>query len=243
MGQNSENADTAKPGLWSGLDFKRGFLTATVSIAIANVIALAIGFLAKSLQDAIDTPLFNRIDEAGTNGFTDVLATVTKMGNVPQTQLLAAVSAVALAGWFAVRETRWWMPLVVLPTAWIGARGFQMIQAKIVDRDREVIALIGTEVGSYPSGGVMRIILVTGVAGYLIVHYVGTTRRTMQLMFAGVALIGVVEGFARTRLNQHWFTDVVGGAIFGGLFLMVAIATIRAFDPDPHHTHVGGERN
>ncbi len=86
----------------------------------------------------------------------------------------------------------------------------------------------------------MRIILVTGVAAYLIVHYVRTTRRTTQLMFAGVALIGLVEAVARTRLNQHWFTDVIGGAIFGAMFLLVAIATIRAFDPDPRsHLSVG----
>lgn len=237
----------AQPGsetgkLWSGLDVKGGFVTATVGLAIANAIALALGFLAKSLQDSVDTPLYERIDRAGTNGLTDVLSTVTKMGNVPQTQVLTAIAAVGLALWFAQRGTRWWMPLVVLPTAWIGARGFQMIQAKIVGRDREVLALIGTEIGSYPSGGVMRIILVTGVAAYLVIHYVRTSRRTAQLMFAGVALVGLVEAFARTRLNQHWVTDVVGGVIFGVMFLLVAITTIRAFDPDPHHTYTGGER-
>lgn len=237
-----EQPATRAAGPWSGLDVRRGFFTATAGLAIANVIALALGFLAKSLQNSVDTPLFERIDRAGTNGLTDLLATVTKMGNVPQTQALTAIAAVGLALWFAQRGTRWWMPLVVLPTAWIGARGFQMIQAKIVDRDREVLALIGTEIGSYPSGGVMRIILVTGVAAYLIVHYLRTSRRTTQLMFVGVALAGLVESLARTRLNQHWFTDVVGGAIFGVLFLMVAITTIRAFDPDPHHTYTGGER-
>lgn len=41
------------------------------------------------------------------------------------------------------------------------------------------------------------------------------------------------------RLNQHWFTDVVGGVILGVMFLLVAIATIRAFDPDPRQTDVG----
>ena len=226
----------------SGLDFKRGFLTATAGIATANAIGLILGFLAKSLQSSVDTPLFDRIETAGTNDFTDVLTTVTKMGNVNQTLVLTAVAAVVLALWFARLETRWFMPLIALPTAWLGVRGFQMIQAKIVDRDRGATALIGTEIGRYPSGGVARIILVAGLVAFLIVRYRRCSRWAAAWMFSGVAVLGLVESFARTRLNQHWFTDVVGGAIFGVLFLLVAITTIRAFDPDPHHAYTGGER-
>ena len=198
-----------------------------------TVVSLGVGFLAKSLSTSVDQPVFARIARAGTNQWTDVLTTLTKMGNVPQTQRLVVVLAVGLAIWLWRRGQRWWMPLVVLPSTWIVSRVCQFGLAKIVDRNRDAISLIGDHVGAFPSGGVMRIISVTGTAVFLASYYGRWSRRAQVWGYAGVAVLGLAEAYFRGRLNQHWLTDVIGGMIVGWLFVAAIAATVRAFDPSP----------
>jgi len=217
----------------AGLHWRAGFLTAVVWLGGVTIVSIAIGFLAKSLTGPVDKPFFARIARAGTNGWTDVLTTLTKMGNVAQTQKLTAVLAVGLAIWLWRRGQRWWMPLVVLPATWVVSRAMQFGLAKIVGRDRDAISLIGTHVGAFPSGGVMRIVTITGTAVFLAAYYGRWSRRARLWGFAGVVVLGLAEAYFRGRLNQHWLTDVISGLIVGGIFVAAVAATVRAFDPSP----------
>ncbi len=224
---------SAERGLFEGLQWRRGLTTAAVTVAAVNAVGLLIGLLAESLQGAIDEPMFDRINRAGNTAWTDKVETITKMGNVPQTQVYTVVFALVLAAVFAAKGWRWWIPLFVCPMAWITEKLSQSFLAKVIDRDQDLISLIGTPIGNFPSGGCARLIVVTGTAAFLIVHYARTTRRTTTLLFAGVAVLGFIEAYARARLNQHWVTDIAGGVIFGWLLLGAVILTLRAFDPDP----------
>lgn len=220
-------------GLFAGIRVKAGVRVAFVALPVAVGGSILVGFVAKALQGPVDDPVFDSIERASTNGWTDLLETFTTMGNVPQTQRLAVVLAALLAAWFALRGWRWWMPLLVLPAAWIVSRLAQLGMAAIVDREREVLSLIGTEIGAFPSGGVARIVIVTGTAAFLVVHYARPGRAVVRGMVVVVALLGLAEGYFRTRLNQHWFTDVVGGEVYGWLMLWAVVVTLRAFDPEP----------
>ena len=92
---------------------------------------------------------------------------------------------------------------------------------------------MGTPIGAFPSGGCARIILISGTAVVLLVHY-GRLSRRPTLWLLGIPLVlGLAEAYFRTRLNQHWFTDVVAGVLYGWLMLAALWATLRAFDPDP----------
>jgi membrane-associated phospholipid phosphatase len=217
----------------AGLRWRNGFVTGVVTVAVANAVAIAVGFVAKALQGPVDEPIFERIDRAGTNDWTDVLETLTQMGNVRQTQVLGAVLALAFVAWFAVRGWRWWIPLFLFPIAWWLARLCQLTIAAIVDRDRDLISLVGTPIGAFPSGGCARIVLISGIAVLLASHYGGLSRRTTQWLCGIPLLLGLAEAYFRTRLNQHWFTDVVAGVLYGGLMLAATVMTLRAFDPDP----------
>ncbi|MGG5259513.1 phosphatase PAP2 family protein [Phycicoccus avicenniae] len=223
----------------AGLRWLAGLRTAAVWLAGVTVLSILVGFVAKSLTTLVDEPVFAAIDRAGTNGWTDVLSTLTKMGNVWQTQRLAAVLAIVLAVWLWRRGQRWWMPLVVLPLTWIVSRVMQFGVAAIVDRDRDAISLLGTNVGAFPSGGVMRIITVTGAAVFIASYYGGWSRGRQRAGYAVVFLLGVAEAYFRGRLNQHWLTDIIGGIIVGWAFLAAVFATVRAFDPGPHATADG----
>ncbi len=223
----------------SGLRWRTGFTTGVITVTTVNAVALAIGFLARALQGPVDEPIFERIDGAGTTDWTDVLEILTQMGNVPETQQLGAVLAVLLGIGFAVKGWRWWIPLLLFPVAWWLARLGQLAIAAIVDRDRDLVSLVGTPIGAFPSGGCARIILISGTAVVLLVHY-GRLSRRPTLWLLGIPLVlGLAEAYFRTRLNQHWFTDVVAGVLYGWLMLAALWATLRAFDPDPAGSGVG----
>lgn len=223
------SADVARqPNRWVA-----GASTAAVGLAVANAVALLTGFLAKSLHNVIDVPLYDRVNDAGTNSLTDVLLTVTKMGNGRQTQVVAAVGGVGLAVWFARRGWKWLLPLIAMPAAWIVARAFQLVLARIVDREQGVMTLANGEIGGYPSGGVTRVVLIFGLIAFFVVRYAGLAELPARALYACVAMLGLIEAFARFRLNQHWFTDIVGGAIFGTLLLLAAAAIVRSIDPHP----------
>lgn len=220
-------------GLFTGLDWRGLLLTGTVGMLLANAVALGLGFVAKSLQGSVDDPIYDRVNRAGRTSWTEVLEVTTQLGNVPETQLWTVLLAVGLAGWFALRGWRWWVPLVTLPVVWIGERGFQFLLAKLVDRDRDPLSLIGTPIGAYPSGGVARTLVVSGTAALLAIHYARLSRRRAILLLAVAAVLGLAEAYFRARLNQHWFTDIVGGLIYGSMLLVVVATTLRAFDRDP----------
>jgi membrane-associated phospholipid phosphatase len=227
--------------MFKDFQWRSGLLTGVVTVLAANVIGLLLGFLAEALQGSVDEPVYDATIRAGNTGWTDVVETITKMGNVPQTQIWTAVLALGLATWFFAKGWRWWIPLVVCPLAWIVGRWSQRVLAKIIDRDQDLISLIGTPIGNYPSGGCQRLIVVLGVAAFLVVHYARTSRRTTVLLFSVVGVLGLVEAYARARLAQHWFTDIVGGVIFGWVLLVAIIVTIKAFDPDPPRPQPGRE--
>lgn len=225
-------------GLFTGLDWRGLLLTGTIGLLLANAVALGLGFVAKLLQHSVDDPMYDRVQSAGHTPWTDVLEVATQLGNVPETQLWTALLAVGLAGWFALRRWRWWVPLVALPVVWVVERGFQFLLAKLVDRDRDALSLLGTPIGAYPSGGVARIIVVAGTAALLAIHYARLSRRTATLLLGASVTLGLAESYFRMRLNQHWLTDVVGGLVYGVMLLVVVATTLRAFDRDPQRRGV-----
>lgn len=217
------------------IDVTRFVVVSVIGLAIANSVGLGLGFVAQRLQDSVDTPFYESVANRGTSWWTDVLSVVTKMGNVPQTKVLTVVLAVVLAGYFAVRGSRWWMPLLALPGAWIVTRLGQRVLAKIIDRDAGLPSITGTPIGDFPSGGCARIIVVLGTAVLLLVHYLRLSRRTSRVLIGVVVLAGLVEAYCRASLNQHWLTDVISGVLYGAMMMAVIVAALRALDPDPPH--------
>lgn len=76
---------------------------------------------------------------------------------------------------------------------------------------------------SYPSGHVLRTVIVYGLIAFVIYRLApaGWARR-LVIPVAGVIIAAM--SFDRLYLSVHWQSDVVGGLLFGGLALAAAIA-------------------
>jgi hypothetical protein len=182
-----------------------------------------LGRLAYRLEDAVDWPVFRWFATHQVDWWTRVNETVTLMGNTTQTRVATTVGAGALAGWaWRRRAVRWWLPLLLLPAAYVTEHYLQLGLAALVDRGHPP-----TTRGTWPSGGVARTMLIYGLIGYFVAAHLAVTRAGWRLLWTGVAIAGTVEAYTRVYLLKHWFTDVLpGGLLFGasllGLFVMIA---------------------
>ena len=75
---------------------------------------------------------------------------------------------------------------------------------------------------SFPSGHVLRAVVVYGLAAF-VVYRLALSERRGALAIAGAALIILVLSFDRLFLEVHWLTDVAGALLLGGALLLAAM--------------------
>jgi PAP2 superfamily protein len=77
---------------------------------------------------------------------------------------------------------------------------------------------------AYPSGHTSNILLVYGMAVYLLSHYRRVPRRARYAMWAAVSLLSVVMVITSVTLTWHWFADLVAGLLIGASVLELTVA-------------------
>ncbi|MDQ6686688.1 MAG: hypothetical protein M3Z50_03610 [Actinomycetota bacterium] len=208
-------------------------LTAIAILLVGPGIAILIGWplgrLAKSLEGSVDRPILRTMTSHHLSGLWTSTARVgTQTGNRPEMQVLTLVSAAVLAVWLWRTGRRWWVPLVAGPATYLMEKYGQHYLGLLVHRGHPP-----TTLGTWPSGGVARLIVVGGLIVFMVARYAHAERRTAVLGFTLVALLTTVEGYCRTYLLQHWFTDVLGGVVFGLPVLLAGMALVVTLDPAP----------
>ncbi len=77
--------------------------------------------------------------------------------------------------------------------------------------------------GSYPSGHMVRTVLIYGLGAFVIRRLAPPGRMQRAAVPVAGVLVGVMA-LDRLVLGVHWQSDVVGGLLLGGVLLMGAIA-------------------
>jgi undecaprenyl-diphosphatase len=93
---------------------------------------------------------------------------------------------------------------------------------------------------AYPSGHSANIVLMYGLAAYLVSRYTDPTRRTQVLMWGTVAFLAVTMVLTSLTLNWHWFADLVAGLLVGGIVLELTATVDRML---PVHLFAAGGRD
>ena len=89
---------------------------------------------------------------------------------------------------------------------------------------------------AYPSGHSSNIVLMYGLAAYLVGHYMRPSRRVQVLMWGTVAVLAVTMVITSLTLNWHWFADLIAGLIIGGIVLELTATVDRVV---PSHVCAG----
>jgi hypothetical protein len=77
---------------------------------------------------------------------------------------------------------------------------------------------------AYPSGHTSNILLVYGMAAYLLSHYRGVPPRARYAMWTAVSLLSVLMVVTSLTLTWHWFADLVAGLLIGASVLELTVA-------------------
>lgn len=226
------------PTVWGTAAARRvGPVPAAILIALGGwaivvILALPLGFLAKHLERSVDLPVFNwvspHVSATWLNGlplteseFTHLNEKLTNMGANAITQVVCLIALILLA---CMYKKRWWIPACGIAGAYFSEHYIQKFLAKVVDRGHPP-----TTLGTFPSGGVGRILAVYGAILILVIILMPTLSRAWRAgLWTGLTTAAVIEAFTRIYLAKHWLTDAVFALPFGALFLLTNVAAISA---------------
>ena len=101
---------------------------------------------------------------------------------------------------------------------------------EIIGRPRptaEMVEVLGGPQGfSFPSGTTLHMLLFYGFLLYLGGRYI-SSRRTVYVLWALGTLYILTSGLWVIYDGRHWFTDAIGGYLYGAFYLLVLIAAYK----------------
>lgn len=184
---------------------------------------LAVTLLVVSAPQAIDELTITRRAQSLTlKGLGPLLHLVNLPGYPPQVLILGflLVAVPFVLGWKWIAVTQAFVGLGV---------GFMSALVKLaVHRARpspDVVVVHRQLDGggqSYPAGHCADYVARFGFILYLLTRTGGSVWWVWLIAVAPVALIGLV-GLARIYSGEHWMTDVLGGYLLGGIWLIVTL--------------------
>lgn len=198
-----------------------------LALAMWSVVIIAgwwLGLLAHKLQNAIDWPAFHWWQNRHLGGsWSSFWWTLTDIGAPRVTQGMALGGAILVAILYAKRPM-WWVASLTMIIGYLAEKYSQIILKTVVHRGHPP-----TTHGTWPSGGMGRLIVVFGLLFFFVVKRFWPDRpRAWAAAWTLLALCASAQAYARLNNLEHWTTDVAGGAIFGLLLLAMMLLAYTA---------------
>ncbi|MEU6384024.1 phosphatase PAP2 family protein [Streptomyces bauhiniae] len=200
----------------------RSALLATALLALPSALLLTLVVIEWSPLLALDGDIARATHRWAVRdrGLSRVFRVLTDWVWDPVTMRLLCAG---VAVWLVWRRAAWWTGLWLLVTCAVAAVVQQAVKAGVA-RPRPVWPdpVDSARFAAFPSGHVMTATVVCGLLLRL-ARESGTRgpRWYGALALAVVSVLGV--GLTRVWLGVHWFSDVLGGWLFGALVVAVAV--------------------
>jgi undecaprenyl-diphosphatase len=224
-----EDRETAMAARWRRL--RDGVPSALFLLAWAVVLVLVLTGIGWVLSHVVQNDAMGRADAGVSRWFArertgdlnDVTAVTSAIGGTLTITILAVLSvAVAAFVW-----RRWREPMLVA-VAVAGEVAIFLVVTLLVDRQRPPVKHLDAAppTSSYPSGHTAATIALWGALAVL------ASERARSALVRGIFLalaFGLPLLVASSRLyrGMHFLTDVLGGALLGGLWLVATVRGIR----------------
>lgn len=207
------------PRAYLGVHALLGVATSVVLIWLFALIADAIG--EKGILVTIDQLTTGWLQRHGTEWGEGVFYGVSLLGSI----VLTVVLVIAIV-WYLVKKDRWRAALVAV--AGLGGTLLDMLLKTIFHRGRPLVAseFIHRPSWSFPSGHAMESLVGYGILAYLLIAHVHGTAKRRAFVASTVILVALI-GFSRVYLGVHYMSDVIGGFLAGGIWLLACISGDR----------------
>lgn len=199
-------------------------ILSVVAVVLAAIVLGALSFAARSTPYfPIDLPITRALQAIPAGWFRIVMDATSFPGYPPQVYVWLAF----VLGVFLI--TRAWWNAVSFVFATVGVSALGMAVKLWVARPRPAPDMVfvenpGLQGGglSFPAGHVQVYLTVLGFLMYLILNVPVKTWWQIGLLIVFGLMIALI-GVSRIYSGEHWFSDVIGGYLIGGIGLWLTI--------------------
>ena len=219
---------TSELSLVVGALFRRWRMPTAVALAglVLALSWLAIGVHVHGWVTAFDAPTASWIGNSvhRSHGL-DEASLITERLGTPVTVAAAALIGGALLAWRA-RSLRPGVAVIgtvggaMLARTAIGA----VIYRPLTEAEIQASQPLSTEHHPFPSGHVAGIGALLGIIAVCIA--IGRSRTVQALLTVLVGAGVVLVAFSRLYLDYHWLSDVIGGALLAGVFVILGTVAL-----------------
>jgi membrane-associated phospholipid phosphatase len=210
-------------------------LTLIAGLAAIALAAVVFGTLVDNVTDGDGVAVVDHpVARFAAGHRTPELTTAMKTASAAAGPAGMAVCALA-AGLLISIVWRSWAPAAVLGSTVAGAIGLTIVFKAALAQPRPPLAQAVAAADGYgfPSGHAAAAVAVCGAVAWLCSIQMRSWRARTGI-WAVAAMLAALAGISRVYLGVHWATDVIGGWIFGVLWLAIVVSAWAAFTRRPH---------
>lgn len=200
-------------------------LTLVLGLAAIALAAAGLGTLVDNVTDGdgiavLDHPVAQFVTAHQTPALTSAMKAVSAAAGPAGMTVCALILGLLLGvAW------RSWTPVLTLAATAAGAIGLTIVFKAALGRPRPPLihAVAAADGYGFPSAHAAAAAAVCGAAAWLCSGWLRSSRARIAI-WAAAAMLAALVGISRVYLGVHWATDVIGGWIFGILWLAVVVS-------------------
>jgi membrane protein DedA with SNARE-associated domain/membrane-associated phospholipid phosphatase len=198
-----------------------GLTLSILTLAFVYVLALLAGIVEDLITSdpivAADIRIANLFLLFRTGVLTNIFTWITLLGKSQVILVFIFISVALLWLW---RKKYCIFPLFIAVT---GSEAFTYLGKLAFHRPRPEMAVYAEHSFSFPSGHATIAFAFYGFAAYLLMRFVKSWKRKVNIFFVTILLI-IAIGFSRVYLGVHYISDVWSGYLVGAMWLIIAIS-------------------